>query len=87
MVDSANTGQRSPKQAGDWRTNSSSSHALVGIIGPACCDIFTLMSSCSLQKMICQVKRTGTSFFFDLDVTQSRSADAILGAQGAVQSR
>lgn len=44
------------------------------------------MSFYSLQSFLYQVERTGASFFFDLDVTQRRSADAIEGLKGAMSA-
>lgn len=44
------------------------------------------MSFCSLKFSSCQVVRTGASFFFNLDVTQRRSADANEGLKGAMSA-
>lgn len=44
------------------------------------------MSFNSLQLTLYQVLRTGASFFFDLDVTQRRSADAIEGLKDAMSA-
>lgn len=44
------------------------------------------MSFYSLQLCLYQVQRTGASFFFDLNVTQRRSADAIEGLKDAMSA-
>jgi hypothetical protein len=44
------------------------------------------MSFNYLQLFFYQILRTGASFFFNLDVTQRRSADAIEGLKDAMSA-